>query len=209
MNEHVRIADVPQLRDPDLPMTTQAAEGLMRRRWTVAEIEAMVKAGILLEDERFELIGGEVVPMPPKGNQHEVLKSCLNLYWGKRCPENIEFIPETTFRISEDTFLEPDFVFVHSADSVEGLRPETCLLAVEIAVSTLGFDLGRKARLYAAYGIRELWVIDAVKRETHVHRRPVPDGYAETTLVPASGTLVPDFAPELAISLGSLRKART
>ena len=54
-------------RRPSLPLTTQAAEGLVRRRWTVAEIEAMVAAGILGEHERFELIGGEVVPMSPRG----------------------------------------------------------------------------------------------------------------------------------------------
>jgi Uma2 family endonuclease len=209
MNEHVRFTTVPELRDSDLPLTTNAAEGLMRRRWTVAEIDAMVKAGILLEDERFELIEGEAVPMPAKGNQHEVLKSQLNRHWGKLCPEHIEFIPETTFRISKDTFLEPDFVFVEGKDSVEGLKPETCLLAIELSDSTLGHDLGLKARLYAKFGIRELWVIDAVKREAHVHRRPLPEGYSEKILVPASGTLTPDFAPELAISLNAFRKART
>ena len=52
-----------------------AAEGLPRRPFTVAELEQMVAAGILDEDERIELIGGEVVPMSPKGNRHEVLKT--------------------------------------------------------------------------------------------------------------------------------------
>ena len=59
-------------------MATQAAEGLPRRRFTVAELEAMVAAGILDQDERIELIGGEVVPMSPKGNHHEILKAALN-----------------------------------------------------------------------------------------------------------------------------------
>ncbi len=46
---------------------TTAAEGLPRRRFTVAEVEAMVAAGVMEEDERVELIGGELVPMSPKG----------------------------------------------------------------------------------------------------------------------------------------------
>ena len=46
---------------------TSAAEGLPRRRFTVAEVEAMVAAGVMEEDERVELIGGELVPMSPKG----------------------------------------------------------------------------------------------------------------------------------------------
>ena len=53
---------------------TTAAEGLPRRRFTVAEVEAMVAAGVMKEDERVELIGGELVPMSPKGNRHEIVK---------------------------------------------------------------------------------------------------------------------------------------
>ena len=58
--------------------TTQAAEGLPRLRFTVAEVEAMVVAGLMDEDERVELIGGELVPMLPKSIGHEVLKTKLN-----------------------------------------------------------------------------------------------------------------------------------
>lgn len=56
---------------PRLAMTTTAADGLPRRCFTVAELERMTAAGILQEDERIELIGGEIVPMSPKGNHHE------------------------------------------------------------------------------------------------------------------------------------------
>lgn len=192
-------------RSLTLPRTTQAAEGLMRRRWSVAEIEAMVQAGVILEDERFELIGGEVVPMSPKGNRHELIKSALNLFWGKRCPDAFRFVPETTFRLNEDTFLEPDFVFYRTADGLVNLKPETALLAVEIADSSLAHDLGRKARLYASFGIRELWVIDAVKLETHIHRRPGIEGYEDRTIVAPDQILTPGFAPALAVSLVTLQ----
>ena len=59
------------------PGSLSAAEGLPRRRFTVAEVEAMVAAGVMEEDERVELIGGELVPMSPKGNHHEVVKTAL------------------------------------------------------------------------------------------------------------------------------------
>jgi hypothetical protein len=66
------------------PRLTRAAEGLPRRRFTVAEVEAMVEAGIMDEDERVELIGGESVPMSPKGNHNEVFKIALQRRWRAR-----------------------------------------------------------------------------------------------------------------------------
>ncbi len=103
-----------------LERTTQAAEGMVRRRFTVAELEAMVAAGIIDEDERIELIGGEVVPMSPKGNHHEILKHALIHYWAKRVPDRLTFTTETTFRLTPDTYLEPDFVFFDKANGHQG-----------------------------------------------------------------------------------------
>ncbi|MGO9172579.1 MAG: Uma2 family endonuclease [Rhodomicrobium sp.] len=96
-----------ELRDKTLGWATQAAEGLPRRRFTVAEIEAMVAAGILDEDERIELIGGEVVPMAANGNYHEAVKIALTRCCSKRISDDFIVAQETTFRLSADTFLEP------------------------------------------------------------------------------------------------------
>ena len=65
---------------------TTAAEGLPRRRFTVAEVEAMVAAGVMKEDERVELIGGELVPMSPKGRRHETVKIALVDRWIRADP---------------------------------------------------------------------------------------------------------------------------
>jgi Uma2 family endonuclease len=202
MNEHVRLDS--GLRDPTLSPTTQAAEGLMRRRWSVAEIEAMVEAGIILPDERFELIGGEVVPMPAKGNQHEMIKTALMYHWSAVRETDIRFTTETTFRLSKDTFLEPDFTFYPAASGIPKLSGENAVLAVEVSDTTLGYDLGRKARLYALFGIRELWVMDAVKLETHVHTRPGIEGYRDIRVAGPNEVIAPSLAPELAVSLGKL-----
>ena len=201
------IAMNTQFRPPNLPLTTQAAEGLLRRRWSVTEIEAMVEAGILLEDERFELIGGEIVPMSPKGNQHELLKNSLSRFWAKRLRDDYVFATETTFRITPDTFLEPDFIFYPTADTVVNLRPGNSLLVVEIANSSLGYDLGRKAMLYAQFGIRELWVVNALNFETHVHAVPGAEGYAKVAKVTGDEILHVDFAPELDVRLRDLKLA--
>lgn len=186
------------------PKTTTAAEGLPRRPFTVAELEQMVAAGILDEDERIELIGGEVVPMSPKGNHHEVVKAALNAYWVPRLPGDLMVVTETTFRFTKDTYLEPDFVFYPKASGISGLSAGTARLVVEIADSSLAYDLGLKARLYAGFGIAELWVVNAVTLQARIHRDPTPTGYRTIADLPPGERLVPVLEPSLAVTLSEL-----
>jgi Uma2 family endonuclease len=174
---------------------TSAAEGLPRRRFTIAEVEAMVAAGVMEEDERVELIGGELVPMSPKGNHHEVVKTALLRRWYRLAPDHIDLTPETTFRLSEDTYLEPDVVIYPRANGLRGLTGANVLLVVEIADSSLRYDTGRKAALYASFGIRELWVIDAVRLTTRVFREPAADGYRNAQDFSPTDQLAPLIAP--------------
>jgi Uma2 family endonuclease len=184
---------------------TRAAEGLDRRRFTVAEIEAMVAAGLLDEDERVELIGGELVPMSPKGNHHEVVKTALAQHWSRMRPDDVWLTTETTFRLSPDTYLEPDVVVYPRASGLRNLSGANVLLVVEIADSSLAYDLGRKAALYAGFGIRELWVIDAVKLRVRRFLDPGSPGYRETGDFEAGQRLTPRFAPPVfALTLGEL-----
>ena len=184
--------------------TTNAAEGLPRRYFTFVELEEMTAAGILREDERIELIGGEIVPMSPKGNHHEILKSALNIYWVPRLPADLLFITETTFRMSDDTYFEPDFVFYPKEGGWKGLGATTAKLVVEVADSSLGYDMGQKAALYANFGIAELWVIHTVTLQTRIHREPSPSGYRSIVDLPPTETLVPAAAPALAVRLADL-----
>jgi Uma2 family endonuclease len=197
MNEH--------LRPISLPGTTRAAEGLPRRRWSVAEIEAMVAEGIILEDERFELIGGEVVPMPPKGNRHELVKKALQQYWTPLIVGSpIDLITETTLRVGQDEFYEPDFLFWPRSIPLKEVTAANALLIVEVADTSLRYDLGTKAGIYARLGLRELWVINADTLVTTVHRDPQSGGYGEVRNAAADGRIEPMRAPNLAITLGTL-----
>ncbi len=184
--------------------TTQAAEGLMRRRWSVAELDAMVTAGTLAEDERFELIGGEIVPMSPKGSRHERGETGAGAFLVPRLPDEIGLILQTTFRLDKDTFVEPDFVFFRAADGLASLSPATALLAVEVADSSLDYDLKRKTQIYAVHGVREVWVIEAESLTTHVRRAPGLDGHRERLTVGPDVPLVLPFAPDIVVALRDL-----
>ena len=176
---------------------TRAAEGLPRRRFTVAEVEAMVAAGVMEEDERVELIGGELVPMSPKGNQHEVVKIALNDHWVRARPGDCRIAPETTFRLSEDTYLEPDFVIYSRATALKSLSGANVLLVVEIADSSLQLRHGpqggalRQLRRARALGHRR-----GSKRTARVFADPAAEGYRFTRDFGASDRFSPRFAPE-------------
>ena len=188
-----------------LPATTQAAEGLPRRRWSVAEIEEMVAKGIILEDERFEMIGGEVVPMSPKGNRHELVKTALQQYWFPRIVGSpINLITETTLRVDKDEFYEPDFLFWPRSIPLKDVTAATALLIVEVADTSLRYDLGTKADIYARLGLCELWVINAETLVTTIHRAPQPTRYANVENKQPNERIEPIRAPSLAVTLGTL-----
>lgn len=164
----------------------------------------MVRVGIIDEDERFELIGGEVVPMSPKGGRHEWIKGELNRFIQRAAPEHIAVIPETTLRLDARTFVEPDFCVFRRDLDLKALDGPAVLLAIEVADSSLNYDKGRKIGIYAAYGVREVWVVDAISATIWVHRRLGANGYAEIAELPSSELVTPILAPELAVRLSDL-----
>lgn len=195
MNEYVRSSLSSRAA------TTQAAEGLPRRRWCLDDILAMQKAGIVGYDERFELIGGEIVPMSPKGIRHEVLKAALNIHWARALPPELNLLSDTTLYISADEFREPDFIFWPASIGLADLKPADILLLVEIADSSLGYDLGAKAKTYAAFGVEDYWVINARSLVTHIYREPSASGYEQVNEHPGSALLTPLRPPDLAVRL--------
>jgi Uma2 family endonuclease len=186
------------------PATTQAADGMPRRPWTDAEIAAMVAAGIIQEDERFELIGGEVVPMLPKGGRHEMVKLDLNEHFQRTKAEDLRVAQETTLRLDEISFLEPDFCVFPRSIFPSDMRGYDVLLAIEVSDTSLRYDLGRKIGVYAAFGIPEVWVIDANTLVTRVHRRLGAEGYAEIADIAHDGLLEARRAPSVAVRLADL-----
>lgn len=198
MNEHVAHSFLSE------PATTQAAEGMPRRAFTVAEIEAMVAAGIIAENERFELIGGEVVPMSPKGARHENVKIELNRHFQRLIGDDLSVGQETTLRLDSKSFVEPDFCVFPRSIQPGDMRGPDVLLAVEIADTSLAYDTGRKIGIYAAWGIPEVWVIDARTLVTHVHRRLGTEGYAAVFQVAPADELAAVRAPQIKLCLERL-----
>ena len=148
---------------------TRAAEGFDRRAFTVQEVLRMQEAGVISDDENFELIEGEIVPMQAKTHVHELIKSTLNLGLARALPDNLWLGVESTMYLSKTTFVEPDLVIYPRGIKLEEVKGSDIRLAVEVALSSLKYDRGLKALIYSRYGVQELWVIDASQRRAHIH----------------------------------------
>jgi Uma2 family endonuclease len=185
--------------------TTQAAEGLPRWCWTVAEVERMAAAGLFTEYDQFELLGGEIVPMSPAGRRHEIIRIRLAHRMAHLASEGLLVAQEPQFNLGPDTFVKPDILVHSDAIQTYDLQGPDALLVVEVAETSLSYDLKTKLQLYAAHGLREYWVINAITRKTILHRQPTGNGYAFTGEFPPDARLIPSLVPELAVSLNELR----
>jgi Uma2 family endonuclease len=192
-------------RQPKMRATTQAAEGVPRLRWTLEEFERLTELGIFSEDDRIELIEGELVPMSPKGNRHELVRDELQNWIMRRLPETLRLSSEIGWRPpGADTYVEPDLLICPMAFKGVTVAPPDVLLAIEIAYSSLRFDTTTKARLYAALGVREYWVVNAKTLATRICREPLTDGYRNVMELAGDTTLTPLLVPALSLRLADL-----
>ncbi len=206
MNEILRqpLSGLPKPSGTSPPVSTQAADGLPRRAWTGEEVQRMIEAGIVQHGERFELIGGELVAMAAKGNHHETLKVSLNFFWVKQAPREVMVASETPLRLDTYNEPEPEFIVYPRGMKPGDVRGDTVLLVVEIADTSLPIDHNIKAPLYAHFGVREYWVVNARSLVTTVYREPSPSGYASKHEISGDELLSPMLAPSLAVRLADL-----
>jgi Uma2 family endonuclease len=183
---------------------TQAADGLPRWRWTVDEIERMAAEGYFQENDRFELLGGEIVPMSPKGRRHEIIRIKLSFRFSKLAPSDVIVASEPQFNLSAETFTNSDILVHPEAIDTPDVKGSDALLLVEVADTSLRYDLKTKLPLYAAHGVREYWVINAATGMKDVHRQPSGNGYDFVEEIRSDARLIPSLVPVLGVSLDAL-----
>jgi Uma2 family endonuclease len=189
---------------------TMAAEGFPRRAFTVEDISRMIEAGVIREDEKFELIEGEIVMMAAKGVVHERIKSALIIAVVRALPDDLTVGVEATLRLTNTVMLEPDIavfpkgLFKKSSAGFAQLDPGEAHLVIEVAASSLAYDKGLKARLYARHRVREFWVIDANERTTWVHTGPSGDGWSSVVECGPKDALTTSALPRFSITLGEI-----
>ena len=146
------------------------------RRWTVEQYDRLAQLGFF-RNERVELIEGRIITMSAQLEPH-----CAGVSLAGRALERA-FGPgfwvrrQNPLQFSTRSKPEPDVAVVRGSeqDYIESGAPRTALLVVEVSDSTLRYDRGRKASLYAKNGIADYWILNLVDRQLEVHRDPIPD----------------------------------
>ncbi len=188
---------------------TMAAEGFPRRAFTVDDVGRMIDAGIIGEDEKFELVEGEIVMMASKGIAHERIKSALGIAIARALPGDVTMGFEATLRLTDTVMFEPDIavfpkdVFKRPTRFAQ-LEPGEAHLVIEVAASSLVYDKGLKARLYARHRVKEFWVVDANTRSVWVHTGPSVDGWSSITEHGPSDVLTTRALPCFAFRLDEI-----
>jgi Uma2 family endonuclease len=160
-------------------MVTRVDGALPVHALTVTDVDAMVEAGILDENTRIELLDGVLVEMSPQGPPHAyALRHLMTLGAPVAAAAGLELSIQAPLNVGSPVSLpEPDFAIV--ARTPIDRHPTGALLVVEMGNTSLAMDLGPKARIYAAGGIREYWVLDVTQREIVVHREPRGSAYED------------------------------
>lgn len=151
-----------------------------RRRFTVDEYHAMAAAGVLDEDERVELLDGEIVEMSPIGPPHFSAVTRGMRVIPQRFGDRITFTSQNPVVTDPRGEPEPDLVLLRRrADDYYGALPTAAdvLLLIEVSDSSLEKDRRIKLPIYARAGIPEVWIEDLVHDTIEMHRDPGPDGY--------------------------------
>ena len=156
-----------------------------RRRFTVDEYARMVDAGVLTEEDRTELLAGEVVEMSPIGIRHMHCTNRTGKVVGRALGDDLILSVQNPIRLSRDGMPQPDLaVFVDRGDSAPMPTDDEVLLVIEVSDSTRDNDRQIKLPLYAAAGIPEAWLFDLATEAIERHTEPVDGRY---TLIAVAG----------------------
>ncbi|WP_018461712.1 Uma2 family endonuclease [Thermus oshimai] len=154
---------------------------MIRHRFSAEDFHRMAEAGILGEDDRVELLEGEVVELSPVGKRHmAAVKKLMDAFFPLQARRQALLQVQDPLRLSPDTEPQPDLAILRfREDFYAGKIPEAedALLVIEVAESSLDYDLKVKLPLYAKAGVPEVWVVDLESRRVHVFRAPEGGAY--------------------------------
>ena len=178
-----------------------------RHRLTVQDYHRLGEAGVLGEDDRVELLEGQLVDMSPIGPLHAFVIDLLTRLLVAAVGDRGWVRVQNPVVLDNGSEPQPDIVVARPAPGGyrdAHPRPDDVLLLIEVADSSLDFDSGAKRDLYARAAIREFWIVDLPANRVLVHRAPAGGAYASVRPVGLAGTVQVEALPDITIPVAAV-----
>ncbi len=183
------------------------ATEVLRRRFTLDEYHRMGEAGIFTEDDRVELIDGEVVQMTPIGPRHASCVARLTRLLVRAVGDRAIVWAQNPARVPPDSEPQPDVALLAPRPDFYGSAhpgPNDMLLIIEVSESSLDYDRGVKRSLYARAAIAEFWIVDLKGQAIEICREPAGPQYRGTRRAQRGDTLSPQAFPDVTIRVDDI-----
>jgi Uma2 family endonuclease len=181
------------------PMTAAVA----RRAFTIHDYARMREVGILAEDDRVELLDGEIYLMSPLGPLHIALVNRLNKLLIQQVGDDAIVSVQSAVQLDDYTEPQPDIALLSSRDDFYAhalARPDDILLLIEVADTSLEYDRERKLPRYASANVPEVWIIDVNQRLIEQYTRPSQGQYTHLIKALYKSTIQSSTVPRVSLS---------
>jgi len=180
---------------------------LTHRRFTVDEYHRMVDAGVLHEDDRVELLDGEIVEMTPIGPRHAGCVDRLLYRLSRLCGAQAVLRVQGPVVLGLRSEPEPDVTLLRPPiEQYANAHPRAAdiLLVIEVAETSVEYDRSVKLPLYARMGIPEAWLVNLPADRIETYRDPQDGRYLTPRLVSPGETLSPLELPDVTLSANEI-----
>jgi Uma2 family endonuclease len=183
-------------------LTQERGEAPVKHRLSVTDFVRMAEAGIFHEDDRIELIEGELIDMAPIGSKHYGIVNRLGELLTITVHGKATIGIQGPILLDDNSQPQPDLVLLKKRDDdyLASLpRPADVSLLIEVADTTLDYDRNTKIPLYARAGIPEVWLVNLKDNSIEVYREPSVAGYKLTIRPAAEDSISPTQFPEFSL----------
>ncbi|MCJ8281139.1 MAG: Uma2 family endonuclease [Rivularia sp. ALOHA_DT_140] len=180
---------------------------LLRRKFTVEQFHKMAESGILNEDDRVELIRGEIIEMAAIGLKHAACVNRLSNFLAWKLGSRVITSVQNPVELDDNSEPQPDVALLKSREdfySSARPQPKDVYLIIEVADSTIKYDREVKIPLYAEEGVVEVWLVDINDECVEVYREPVNGVYQKVEKFARGESLVIQVLDDVSISFDEI-----
>jgi Uma2 family endonuclease len=180
---------------------------IQKKHFTVSEYYMMAEAGLFSEDDRVELIEGEIFEMSPIGSSHAACVNRLNRIFNRKVSRSAIISVQNPLRLNDFSEPEPDLVLLKPRKDFYARThptPADALLVIEVADTSAEYDRNVKIPLYARAEIAETWLINLPKDTIEIYSQPKNGKYQKVQRFKRSKSFTSPVFPNISLKVDDI-----